>query len=65
VDELVSAPSLLVLIWFVVAVSGLLLTRVAWARPRQSSRALLDEEFARGELSIEEYRRRRAIIERV
>jgi len=61
---LASAPSL-VLVWLVIAVSVLMLARAASSRPRSSARALLDDEFARGELSIDEYRRRRRIIERV
>lgn len=64
VDELVSTPSLVVLVWLVIAVSLLLLARVAVARPRARARARLDDQFARGELSIDEYRRRRQVIER-
>lgn len=64
VDALVSTPSLvIVLVWLVLAVSLVQLIRVAQAPPRENSRALLDDQFARGELSIEEYRRQRDLIE--
>jgi uncharacterized membrane protein len=63
-DGLASDPSVMVLGWVVLVLGALRLVRLASSRSHALSRARLDDEFARGELSIDEYRHRRTIIER-
>jgi uncharacterized membrane protein len=63
-DEWILTTTLAFLLCAVLVLVILRVAHAAAAQPRHYARHLLDGQFARGELSIEEYERRRRLIER-
>ena len=55
--------AMMLIFWGAIVALAIVVTRGRTREERPSARALLDERFAKGEVSQEEYERKRAVLE--